>query len=154
MARKKLLLPYNFKPNDIKATEFVLQTFRQFEDLEITLFHVYTTVPDIEATGQSVMGKLKSNLGYLNRRIMEMESAFNDVKKQLVEQGISEMRLHSIFRPRKLGVAAEIVAQAQKEHYDFIVLNHAPGRATRFFTGNVFSRVVMALKNTTVCIVS
>ena len=117
MARQKLLLPYNFKPNDINAMKFVLQTFTSFEDLEITLFHAYTTVPEIEATGQSVMGKLKTNLGYLNRRIMELESALTDVKKQLVAQGISEKRLHSIFKPRKQGVAAEIVALAQKENY-------------------------------------
>jgi len=154
MARQKLLLPYNFKSHDVKALEFVKQTFIPIQDLEVTLFHVYTTVPEIEATGQSVMGKLKTNLGYLNRRIMELESALTDVKKQLVAQGISETRLHSIFKPRKQGVAAEIVALAQKENYDFIVLNHKPGRATRFFTGSVFSRVVTALKDTTVCIVS
>ena len=154
MARQKLLLPYNFKPNDVKALDFVLKTFTSIEDLEITLFHVYTTVPEIEATGQSVMGKMKANLGYLNRRIMELEAALTDVKKQLVEQGIAENRLHSIFRPRKQDVAAEIVALAQKERYDFIVLNHKPGRASRFFTGSVFNRVVTALKNTTICIVS
>ena len=154
MARQKLLLPYNFTQNDVKALEFVLKTFVPLQEIDITLFHAYTTVPDIEASGQSVMGKLKSNLGYLNRRIMELETALMDVKKQLVEQGISENQIQSIFRPRKQGVAVEIVTLAQKEKFDIIVLNHQPGRASRFFTGSVFTKVVTGLKDTTVCIVS
>ena len=137
MASQKLLLPFNFTPNDIKALEFVLQTFKPTKDLEITLFHAYTPVPDIEASGHSVMGKLKAN-----------------VMKQLVDEGFPETFIRTVFRPRKWDVATEIIDLAQDEHFDFIVLNHKPGRVSRFFTGSVFNKVVMALKNTTVCIVS
>lgn len=154
MARQKLLLPFNFTPNDTKALEFVLQTFRPIRDLEITLFHAYTPVPDIEASGHSVMGKLKANLAHLNRKIMELETALQDVMKQLVDEGISENRIHRIFKARKWDVASEIIDLAQKEQFDFIVLNHKSGQVSRFFTGSVFNKVVMALKNTTVCIVS
>ena len=154
MASQKLLLPFNFTPNDIKALEFVLQTFKPTKDLEITLFHAYTPVPDIEASGHSVMGKLKANLGHLNRKILELESALKDVMKQLVDEGFPETFIRTVFRPRKWDVATEIIDLAQDEHFDFIVLNHKPGRVSRFFTGSVFNKVVMALKNTTVCIVS
>jgi hypothetical protein len=85
---------------------------------------------------------------------MELESALKDVKKQLVNEGLAETGIRTVFRPRKWDVATEIIDMAQNEHFDFIVLNHKTGRVSRFFTGSVFNRVVMALKNTTVCIVS
>jgi len=42
MAGKRLLLPQNFTPNDRKALDFVVDTFGQLEDVEVTLFHAYT----------------------------------------------------------------------------------------------------------------
>jgi hypothetical protein len=33
-------------------------------------------------------------------------------------------------------------------------MNRKPGKVTRFFTGSVFNKVVSALKDKTVCIVS
>jgi hypothetical protein len=41
MAAYKILLPYNFTKNDEKAVAFVIDSFGQQADAQITLFHAY-----------------------------------------------------------------------------------------------------------------
>ncbi len=54
----------------------------------------------------------------------------------------------------KKDIAAEIVEFVSNDKSSVIIINHKSGKASRFFTGSVFSKVVSALKDTTVCIVS
>jgi len=154
MAGQKLLLPYNFTPQDQKALDFVVETFAANAELEVTLFNTYAPLPDIETSGHSITGKLKENLGYLLQKVKEQEKSLMAVADQLREKGLDEERVHYVFKARKKDVAGEIVDQVMKEHYQLLVLSRKPGKITRFFTASVYSKVVAALKNVTVCIVS
>ncbi len=154
MAIQKILLPYNFTTLDQKALAFVNSTFGRLEEVEITLFYAYTPLPQIEAESTSVMGKLKGNLGYLSQKIMQQETELKTVAEKLLQTGFAQNRIHTAFRPRKKDIAAEIIELASKDNFSVVVINHKPGKASRFFTGSVFSKVVSALKDTTVCIVS
>ena len=100
------------------------------------------------------MGKMKSNLNYLTQKINQQEAELETVKKQLVLGGIAESRIQVVFKPRKKDIAEEILNLAQAEKFNIIVINHRPGKVSRFFTGNVFSKVVSAVRNITVCVVT
>jgi len=154
MAATKILVPYNFSILDQKAIGFVIRTFVHLEEVEITLFHVYTPVPELEAQETSVMGKLKGNLSYLSQKIMQQESELKAVKEKLVQNGFAESLTRTVFKPRKKDIASEIVELASSDQMNVIVLSHKSGKATRFFTGSVFSKVVSALKDTSVCVVT
>ncbi|HSQ85185.1 MAG TPA: universal stress protein [Desulfobacterales bacterium] len=154
MATQKLLLPYNFTRLDQKALDFVTSTFGKLENIAVTVFNAYTPIPEIETDQTSVTGKLKENLRYLLRKIKENEALLNEVKDKLIEGGFSESRVDCIFRPRKKDIASEIIDQATSEKFDFIVLNRKHARVTRFFSGSISHKVVMTLKDVTVCIVS
>jgi hypothetical protein len=154
MVAQKILLPYNFTTLDQKALAFANSTFRHLEGLEITLFHAYTPLPEIEAESTSVMGKLKGNLGYLSQKIMQQETELKAVAEKLLQTGSEQNRIHTVFKPRKKDIAAEIIELVTKDKFNVVVINHKPGKASRFFTGSVFSKIVSALKDTTVCIVS
>jgi len=154
MATQKILLPYNFTMYDQKAVDFVIRMFTHLEEAEITIFNAYTPVPEIETQDTSVMGKLKGNLSYLSQKIMQQESELQTLKQKLVQGGFSSSRIQTIFRPRKKDIATEIVDLATNGNFNIIVVNHRPGKATRFFTGSVFNKVVSAVRNATVCIVS
>ena len=151
---QKVLLPFNFTPNDYKAVEFVIRTFAHLTDLELTVFFAYTPVPEIETQDASVMRKLKGNLNYLGQKVMQQEAELKKVQEKLIQSGFGESRVKTVFKARKKDIAAEIVEQAARDHATVIVINHKPAKATRFFTGTVFSKVVNAVKNITVCIVS
>ena len=154
MATRKLLLPYHFTQLDQKALDFVIDTFGKSENITVTVFNAYTPIPEIETDTSSVTGKLKGSLSYLTQKIKENESVLNNVKDKLVEGGFSEKQVTCVFRPRKKDIANEIIELVNSDHFDTIVLNRKHGRVTRFFSGSISHKVVMSLKDVTVCIVS
>ena len=154
MAKLKLLLPYNFTGFDQKALDFVIDTFGKTKNSEITVFNAYTPIPEIDTAATSITGKLKGSLSYLSQKISEQEAELQTIKQKLVENGFEDDRVQTIFQPRKKEVAAEIIDIAKTHKFDVIVISHKPGKATRFFTGSRYGKVISALKDVTVCVVS
>ncbi len=154
MAIKKILLAYNFTPLDQKAVDFAINAFAHLNDVEITLFNAYTPVPEIETVDTSITGKLKSSMGYLAQQIVQRETELNAVRQILLQGGFGESQIKTEFRPRKRDIASEIIEIFRTNNYDVVVLNRKHARVTRFFSGSVSHKVVMTLKDATVCIVS
>ena len=150
----KILLPYNFTSHDKKALDFIIHTFAGKKEAEITLFNAYTPAPPIEMRGSPVMEQMKDTLNYLSQRINEQDDELKTIKSRLSGKGFGEDKIHIVFEPKKKDVAGDIIDLAQNGRFDVVVLNRKPGKIARFFTGSVFSKVVAALKDTTICIVS
>ena len=154
MATQKLLLPYHFSRLDQKALDFVINTFGKLDNITVTVFNVYTPLPEIETNATSVTGKLKGSLSYLSQKIKENEALLDEVKDQLVEGGFPENRVNCLFKPRKKDIASEIIDLVSSDKFNIIVLNRKHARVTRFFSGSISHKVLMTLKDVTVCIVS
>jgi len=154
MAIQKILLAYNFTSLDQKAIEFVTSAFSHIEGLEITIFHAFTPVPEIDTEASLVTGKLKGSLSYLSQQIMQRENDLKSVTEKLSLSGFPADRIHTVFRPRKKDIASEIINLTRETKFDAVVINRKAARIARFFSGSVSSKVVMTLKDTTVCIVT
>jgi len=154
MDTPKILLPYNFTSYDKKALDFVCRTFSDKKEAEVTLFNAYTPAPAIEMRGSPIMEQMKDNLSYLSQRVKEQEDALHVIKNHLLGKGFSENKITIVFEPKNRDVAGDIIDLAQDGRFDVVVLNRKPGKIARFFAGSVSSKVVAALKNATVCIVS
>ena len=154
MDTPKILLPYNFTSNDKKALDFVCHTFADKKEARVTLFNAYIPMPAIEMRGSPIMEQMKDTLSYLSQRAKEQEDALDTIKNHLLSKGISEDNIDIVFEPKKKDVAGDIIDLAQVGRFNVVVLNRKPGKIARFFAGSVSSKVVAALKNTTVCIVS
>ena len=154
MATQKLLLPYHFTRLDQKSLDFVINIFGKLDNIAVTVFNAYTPIPEIETDATSRTGKLKGSLSYLSQKIKENETLLDEVKDKLVEGGLPENRVDCIFRPRKKDIASEIIDLTTSDKFDIIVLNRKHARVTRFFSGSISHKVVMTLKDITVCIVS
>ena len=154
MAIQKILVAYNFTQLDQKAIEFVTTTFAHLDGVEITFFHAYTPIPEIETQPSVVTGKLKSSLSYLSQQVMQRENDFKAIIDNLATKDLAKCRIQTIFRPRKKDIASEIISLNHETKFDAIVLNRKASRVTRFFSGSVSHKVLMTLKDTTVCIVS
>jgi nucleotide-binding universal stress UspA family protein len=150
----KILVPYNFTAYDRKALDFARRTFSHMPDSDITLFYAYTPAPNIEVNGNPVMDKLKGSMNYLAERIKEREKDLNAAVEDLVENGFDKSRVQAVFKPKKKDVAREIIDLAQDRNFNVIVMNHRPGRITQLFTGNVYQKVVSAVKDIAVCLVT
>jgi nucleotide-binding universal stress UspA family protein len=154
MVIQKILVAYNFTSLDQKALDFVTSALGHLDGLEITIFHAYTPVPDIETEASLVTGKLKGSLSYLSQQILQRENELKAVVARLSQDGFPATRINTVFRPRKKDIASEIINLTRDTKFDVIVLNRKAARVTRFFLGSVSNKVVMTLKDTTVCIVS
>jgi nucleotide-binding universal stress UspA family protein len=155
MDAQRILLPYNFSQTDQKALAFVIRTFGSLENTEVTLFHAFTPISEIEASDhQSATAKLKRRLSYLTQELTEREMALQEVCQYLISKGFGRDRVRYVFKSRKGEKESAIIDQTKEESYDVIVLSHKPGKVTRFFTGSAFTKVVTAVKDVTVCIVS
>ncbi len=154
MAGQKILVPYNFTHYDDKVLDFVINNFLQHIDYEITLFYAYTAAPKIEMQNAPVMGKIKDSLSFLNQKIKEQEEGLKKVAVTLVQNGFKEENVNTIFKPRKKDIAVEIIELARNQRSNIIVINHRPGKIKNFYTGSVFNKVVSALRDSVVCIVS
>jgi len=154
MAAQKILLPYNFSDSDRRAMEFAVRTFVDDSDAKITVFHSYTPLPSVEISGESITGKLKESYSYLNQKIAELESALRTVRTELVQRGFAEERVQAVFKPRRHDIATEILQLAKEHPYDVVILNRKPGRIARFFGGSVHAKVLSAVRNSVVCIVT
>ena len=154
MAIQKILLPYNFTRRDQKTIDFITSAFAHIEGVEITIFHAFTPVPDIETDASLITGKLKGSLSYLSQQIMQKENDLKSVSEKLTQNGFAADRIQTVFRPRKKDIAGEIINLTRDTQFDVIVLNRKATRVTRFFSGSVSNKIVMTLKDTAVCIVS
>lgn len=154
MAKLKLLLPYNFTSFDHKALDFVIDIFGDSKNVAVTIFNAYTPIPQIDTAATSVTGKLKGSLSYLSQKISEQEAELQTIKNKLVENGFEDSVVDTVFQPRKKDVASEIIDLATEHKFDVIVISHKPGKATRFFTGSRYNKVISALKDLTVCVVT
>jgi hypothetical protein len=150
----KILLPYNFTSHDKKALDFVIRTFADKKEADITLFNAYTPAPPIEMRGSPIMEQMKDTLSYLSQRVNEQDDELKTVKNHLSVKGFSEDKIHIVFEPKKKDVAGDIIDLAQNGRFNVVVLNRKPGKIARFFTGSVSSKVLANLKDATVCIVS
>jgi hypothetical protein len=104
--------------------------------------------------GSPIMENLKSNLQFLSQKIQEQEDGLKEAKQNLLQNGFSEQKVHYIFKPKKKDIATDIIALVKNQNFNLIVVNHKPGKLSHFFTGNIYSKVINALKDTTVCVVS
>ena len=147
MAGHKILVPYNFTYNDEKAIDLVIQSFRQEQDAQITLFHAYIPVPEIEISDKTVMSRMTGNLSYLRQKINELEAEIINAKERLVSAGFSHERVNYVFKPQQKDAAQEIIEHAKQGKYTAIVLNRRPGSIRKFFTLSVSKKVTKTLKN-------
>lgn len=154
MVGQKILIPYNFTANDQKAVDFVIRMFKHREDVDITLFHTFTPAPEVDVKNNPIMEKMSRNLSYLRQKIHGDEARLKGVREIIVAAGFPGNRVQAVFRPAKKEIAQDILEQIRDGGFDTIVLNRTPGKMTRFFAGNVFTKVVLAVTDVTVLIVT
>ena len=150
MATFRILLPYNFSPNDQKAIRFVVDAFARQKEASVTLFHAYTPLPNIDVQANPENLKLRSGMTYLSSELKEKEDALNEVGELLVESGFDPQRVDCVFKKRVKTAAEEIVDRVAGRNV--LVLSRGAGKVTHFFTRSIYARVVAALRGVTICV--
>jgi hypothetical protein len=150
MASFRILLPYNYSPNDQKAIRFAINAFAGQEDVSLILFHVYTPLPNIDVTANPENLKMRSGMTFLASELKEKEEALQSVREMLVESGFDGEGVTCVFKKRVKSAAEEIVDAVAG--CNVLVLSRGGGKVTQFFTRSIYARVVTALRGVTICV--
>jgi hypothetical protein len=150
MATFRILLPYNYSPNDHKAIRFAIDAFSGHKETSITLFHAYTPLPTIDVTASPENMKMRKGMTYLATELKEKEEALRKVGDMLVESGFLRDAVGCVFKKRVKSAAEEIVDAVGG--YNLLVLSRGAGKVTHFFTRSIYARVVAALRGVTICV--
>jgi len=154
MRKQKILVPFNFTSKDDQALDFVVNTYANQQEIEVTLFNTYAAVPEIDIKNNPIMDKMAGNLTYLRAEISKLEDALKDAEQKLMQNGFKNSCVNYIFKPKVKDIAQDIINTVQEGKFDVVVLNRKSGKISRFFTGSIFDKVVTLLKDVTVCIVT
>ena len=150
MATFRILLPYNYSPNDQKAIRFAIEVFSGQNEARITLFHAYTPLPIIDVTASPENVKMRSGMTYLAAELKEKEEALKGVGDMMVESGFDRDAVTCVFKKRVKRAAEEIVDTVAG--CNVLVLSRGAGKVTHFFTRSIYARVVTALRGVTICV--
>jgi len=137
----KILIPYNFKPNDEKAVHYTGRRYSKEKKVEITLFHAFASVPEINVKNNTIMGKMKLNLYYLHQQREERRQALEKVKLVLEDYGFSSQNIHCLFQPIKTDIATDIIQLWKIENFNVVVLNRNPGNILNYFNRSISKRL-------------
>lgn len=141
MTTHNVLVPSNFMANDEKSLDFVIQKYAHVKGVQITLFHTYSPVPEIEVRNNPLMERMSGNLSYLKQFLRDRENDLRKAKEKLVMGGFSSSQVHVIFTSLKNDVATDIITQVREKEFDIVVMNRNPSKIARFFTGSVSKKV-------------
>lgn len=150
MATFRILLPYNYSPNDQKAIRFAVDAFAGKKDVSLTLFHVYTPLPPIDVTANPENLKMRSGMNFLASELKEREEALQAIREMLVGSGFDSAGVTCVFKKRTKSAAEEIVDAVAG--CNVLVLSRGGGKVTHFFTRSIYARVVSALRGVTICV--
>jgi len=150
MATFRILLPYNYSPNDQKAVRFAIDAFAGRKESRVILFHAYTPLPNIDVSASPENIKMRSGINYLAAELKEKEEALKAVGNLLVESGFDRDGVTCVFKKRVKSAAEEIVDSVTG--CNVLVLSRGAGKVTHFFTRSIYTRVVTALRGVTICV--
>ena len=138
----KILIPYNFTPNDEKAVDFVVRRYSERNGVEVTLFHAYTPIPEMDVRDTPIMKKVIQNASFLLLQQDERKKVLEEARLTLMGHGIPGNHVRTIFRPVKTDVATDIIRLWKEGKFDVVVLNRNPGNIVNFFTRSISKRIV------------
>jgi nucleotide-binding universal stress UspA family protein len=142
----------------MKAVKYVADTVNP-KAVEITLFSVLPVVvaPGLERE-LSLYPAFTSNLpelmGLTEEKHRVMESVLDSARKILEAAGIPGDRINIKLQAKKVGIARDIILEAQAGNYDTMVVGRRGVSAIKeFMFGSVSNKVVNFARNCTVWVV-
>ena len=137
----KILIPYNFTINGEKSIEFVGQRYARRKDVEITLFHAFTPVPEIDTRDNPIMDKMARNTSYLRCQQDEQKNILEENREKLINYGFDCRHIHCRYVPVRQDVAEDIIRLLKTENFDVVVLNRNPGNIINYFSRSISKKV-------------
>lgn len=121
--RKKVLISADDSRHSKNAVQYAVQASTFIPDLHYVLFHVQPMISLFLRDEALKNIKTKIELEKLQKKNNESaHRLLDEMRNEMVRQGISEDRIEIATRQRKLGLAKDILEYSQENRYDAIVI--------------------------------
>lgn len=154
MAGKRVLVPFNFSDYDERALHYVIRNYAGQRWANVTLFHAYTPLPELDGYTNPSVRRVKSTMASMWREVREKEQDLKRVLGDLRDSGFSEDQLDCIFKAREKSIGDEIVRACREGKYDTVVLCRKPGKASRILSRTVHDKLLTSLRDTEIVIIT
>lgn len=153
--KKKILVPFNFTDYDDRVLHYLMRDFAEQKWLQVTLFNVYTPLPELDTQSSPLLKGLKTTIASFHTELREKESLLKKAIEDLQDNGFSAHQVDYVFKAREKDIGGEIVDFVVKGSYDTIVMSHRHGSfIRRSLTRNVHDKVLGELTHTTIIIIT
>jgi nucleotide-binding universal stress UspA family protein len=121
--RKKVLVSADDSRHSKNAVQYAVQASEFIPDLHYVLFHVQPMISLFLRDEALKNIATKIELEKLQKRNNESaHRLLDEIRNEMVRQGISEERIEIATRQRRLGLAKDILEYSQENRYDAIVI--------------------------------
>jgi len=157
--KNKILVAVDESKNAMKAVEYVAGAVGKTKGVKITLFSVFPEFPptflETDASLHPLFkGKVEELTALTVQKRATIEKSIERAKKVLMDAGIVEKDITVKTQERKIGIARDILKEAQEGKYNTIAVGRRGLSATRAFVfGSISSKIVQYAKNRTVWVV-
>lgn len=144
-ARGRLLVALDGSEQAFEAVRYLSRLLRP-DDVEVTLFHVFANMPeyfwDIEKQPE-FRSRLQGIGAWAAAQEEAIRAHMDRAREVLLGAGLPERAVEARVQNRKVGVARDIVAEAERGDYDAVVVGRwGLGRLKDLVFGSVASKLV------------
>jgi nucleotide-binding universal stress UspA family protein len=141
---KKLLLAIDGSKNSLMTLDYISHLFQYSPEVKIVLFHVLPSVPPVYKEGALKDSMAQKYLeGWKKKHQEAIEKILQGSRKRLVKAGWAEAQIQIRAQEKRIGLARDILFEAEKGLYDAIVIGRRGlSRVEEVFLGSVSNKVI------------
>jgi len=119
---KKILVAIDGSKNALGAVEYVKNLFCKDEKIEVSLLHIYPSMPPLFLEEELDPQIKKQFEAWIQNKEAAAKEHISDAVKKLHSGGFSDSRIYTKSLKQTVGVARDIVREADAAQYDAIVV--------------------------------
>ncbi|MHB9071927.1 MAG: universal stress protein [Desulfobaccales bacterium] len=156
----KILIALDSSAGAWSAVEYVAKTFGKTPEVQVTLFHVLTSLPPAFWDHGHILGEKEQEsqqrliASWEAEQKKQWQGLVKKTHDRLAAAGIPKEAVSDKFKPKYFDVAEDIINEAQTESYDTVIMGRRGlGLAESLLMGSGSRKVVDAAKGFAVTIV-
>jgi len=152
---KKLLLAIDGSKNSLMTLDYISHLFQFCPEVKMVLFHVLPPVPPVYKEGDLTDPVAQKYLGDWKKKHQEaIEKILQKSRERLIKAGWADAQLQIRAQEKRIGLARDILFEAEKGIYDAIVIGRRGlSKVEEVFLGSVSNKIIQGAKSIPVWVV-
>jgi len=142
--REKVLLAFDGSYHSMEAVRYI-SVIPAFQRTEITLFNVFTSIPEAYYDLQSatpLASRVMEVQAWAIQQEKEMKETADKARGLMIERGVPEENIRVVLHERKKGVARDILAEAQKGYAAVVMGRKGVSRMKDLVMGSIAAKLL------------